>query len=111
MKVRTYFFGCLLSVLRWQCAPIEHEYVVIAGKGVDEDTAWMKVAEALQNKHRAALLSYREDPAELLPQLQQIHPRYVAIVEKPETLGRDYVMEMHRLSRKVDNDIYPDFLW
>ena len=95
----------------WQCAPKENEYVVIAGKGVAEDTAWMKVAEALQNKHRAALLSYREDPAELLPQLQQIHPRYVAIVEKPETLGRDYVMEMHRLSRKVDNDIYADFLW
>ena len=57
MKVRTYFFGCLLSVLMWQCAPKENEYVVIAGKGVAEDTAWMKVAEALQNKHRAALLS------------------------------------------------------
>ena len=56
----------------WQCAPKENEYVVIAGKGVAEDTAWMKVAEALQNKHRAALLSYREDPAELLPQLHQI---------------------------------------
>ena len=53
MKVRTYFFGCLLSVLMWQCAPKENEYVVIAGKGVAEDTAWMKVAEALQNKHRA----------------------------------------------------------
>ena len=46
MKVRTYFFGCLLSVLMWQCAPKENEYVVIAGKGVAEDTAWMKVAEA-----------------------------------------------------------------
>ena len=42
MKVRTYFFGCLLSVLMWQCAPKENEYVVIAGKGVAEDTAWMK---------------------------------------------------------------------
>ena len=41
MKVRTYFFGCLLSVLMWQCAPKENEYVVIAGKGVAEDTAWM----------------------------------------------------------------------
>ena len=26
MKVRTYFFGCLLSVLMWQCAPKENEY-------------------------------------------------------------------------------------
>jgi len=42
MKVRTYFFGCLLSVLMWQCAPKENEYVVIAGKGVAEDTAWLK---------------------------------------------------------------------
>ena len=37
MKVRTYFFGCLLSVLMWQCAPKENEYVVIAGKGVAVD--------------------------------------------------------------------------
>ena len=29
MKVRTYFFGCLLSVLMWQCAPKENEYVVL----------------------------------------------------------------------------------
>ena len=40
-----------------------------------------------------------------------MRPRYVAIVEKPENLGRDYVIDMHHVSREVDGDIFADFLW
>ena len=71
----------------------------------------MKVAETLRDKHQGVLLSYTASPEELLPRLQELRPRYVAIVEKPENLNRDYVMNMHRLSRQVDDDIYADFLW
>lgn len=111
MKFGKCVLSCMLGMLLWQCAPKEKEYVVIAGKDVAEDAEWMKVAEALQSKHQAALLTYQEKPEELLPQLQQLHPRYVAIVEKPENIGRDYIMNMHQLSRKVDEDVYADFLW
>lgn len=87
------------------------DYVVIAGKNVKNDAEWMKVAEALKDKHQAVLLSYKENLDEVLPRLQKVRPRYVAIVEKPENLNRDYVIHLNQLSRKVDNDIYADFLW
>lgn len=43
--------------------------------------------------------------------LKQLNPRYVAVVEKPENLGRDYVIGLNRLSRQIDEDKYADFLW
>lgn len=111
MKIRNSIVYIFMVILFCGCASQENEYVVIAGKDVAADKEWMNVAETLKEKHRGVLLSYRESPDELLPRLQQIRPRYVAIVEKPEHIGRDYVMRMHRLSRKVDDDIYADFIW
>lgn len=94
-----------------QSASVQTDYVVIAGKGIEGDTAWYPVVKTLADKHQAKVLAYRESPEELLGQLRRIRPRYVAVVEKPENLGRDYVMNMHRLSREIDDDIYADFLW
>lgn len=101
----TFLLGCQLPLSG------ENEYVVISGKGIAVDTAWTRVAETLRAKHDGVLLTYQDNPEELLPQLQKIHPRYVAIVEKPENLNRDYIIGIHKLSRRVDNDIFADFLW
>lgn len=87
------------------------EYVVVAGKSVLGDMEWLNVAELLQKRHKAALIFYKDSLEEILPALQAMTPRYVAIVEKPEMLNRDYVIRMNQLSRKVDTDIYEDFLW
>lgn len=113
MKFNNCLFGLLfLCMAGCQSVPVQNDdYVVIAGKGILADEAWKKVAEALKDKHQGVMLSYQENPKELLPRLQQLRPRYVAIVEKPENLDRDYVIGMHQLSRKVDHDIYADFLW
>lgn len=106
-----YVFGLIILLLACRSGLKPNEYAVIAGKGILEDTAWHRVAETLTDKHGATLLSYREDPAELLTRLRQVRPRYVAIVEKPENIGRDYVIRLNQLSRKIDGDIYADFLW
>lgn len=53
---------------------------------------------------------YEKAPRENLADLQRVKPRYVAIVEKPENLNRDYVIDMHHVSREVDEDIFADFL-
>lgn len=103
--------GALVFMCGCQAAPKTAEYVVIAGKSVEADSAWNKVAQALVKKHNAEFLTYQSAPDELLPRLQELKPRYVAIVEKPENLGRDYVINLNQMSRKVDNDIYADFLW
>lgn len=87
------------------------DYVVITSNEIKNDEEWMKVVSVLAKRHNATTLFYDRKPEELLDQLKKITPRYVAIVEKPENLNRDYVLEGHRLSRKIDNDIYADYLW
>ena len=106
MKVNFLLVGALALLMGCQGKSKTNEYVVIAGKSVVEDSLWNKVAQALVQKHEAAFLSYNQAPEEVLPQLQEIRPRYVAIVEKPEYLGRDYVIALNQMSRKVDNDMY-----
>lgn len=93
------------------CTSQEDGYVVLASKIVAEDAEWLSVAEMLSAKHHAEIVVYGTSPREVLPQLQTLNPRYVAIVEKPERLNRDFVIDMHKLSRHVDEDIYADFLW
>lgn len=86
-------------------------YVVAASKAVTADAEWQKVVDALARRHKADVLIYDERPDELFGQLQSLTPRYVAIVEKPERLDREFVMDSHRLSRTIDDDIYADYLW
>lgn len=111
MKTNGLLLGFLLILVGCQAKLQPNEYVVIAGKGILTDTAWKKVADVLQEKHQALLLSYQDQLDEVMPQLRQVKPRYVAIVEKPENLDRDYVIHLNQLSRQVDQDIFADFLW
>ena len=90
---------------------VGNEYVVLASKAVQQDAAWMQVVNALKEKHGAEVFFYEKAPRENLGDLQRVKPRYVAIVEKPENLNRDYVIDMHHVSREVDEDIFADFLW
>lgn len=104
----------LLSLFSFvSCAKVvmEDNYVVLASEAVAQDAEWFKVAEALQQKHSAEMIIYKESPCETMETLREIKPRYVAIVEKPENLGRDYVIDMHLASREIDDDIYADFVW
>ena len=110
MKTNLLLVGAFALLVGCTATAKTNEYVVIAGKSVVEDSLWNQVAQALVEKHGAASLSYNESPEELLPQLRELRPRYVAIVEKPENLGRDYVIALNQMSRRVDNDIYADFI-
>ncbi|WP_099290521.1 MULTISPECIES: hypothetical protein [unclassified Butyricimonas] len=87
------------------------EYVVLASRSVEQDKAWNGVVEALQRLHGAEVVYYAEKPAETLEALRRMRPRYVAVVEKPEQITRDYIIGMHILSRKVTSSIYADFMW
>ena len=90
---------------------VRNEYVVLASRDVEKDADWMQVVSALKDKHQAQVFFYEKAPRENLRDLQRVRPRYVAIVEKPENLDRDYVIDMHHVSREVDEDIFADFLW
>ena len=109
---RIYLFlivSFIFSITGW--ARGKDGYVVAASEAVKSDAAWMKVVEALVKKHKAEVVFYRENISELQEPLRQLRPRFVAFVEKPEFLNREYVMEGHRLSRRLDKDIYADYFW
>lgn len=87
------------------------DYVILASQLVGGDAAWKQVVDELQKKHNAAVFYYDKMPRELLAKLKETSPRYVAIVEKPEKLNRDYIIDFHQVSREVDEDVFADFLW
>ena len=106
-------FICLLALVSVSCSDVkvDDSYVVAMSRAVAEDKPWADVAEALRLKHSADVVVYESSPCELLDTLRSLNPRYVAIVEKPENIGRDYVINFHHTSRDVDEDIYADFMW
>ena len=87
------------------------EYVVLASESAHEDEAWHEVVDAIATKHDAEVVLFATTPSETLARLQALKPRYVAVVDRPENIGRDYVIEFHHTSREVDGDIYADFMW
>ncbi|MEG2790298.1 MAG: hypothetical protein RSA98_01745 [Odoribacter sp.] len=87
------------------------DYFILAGKEVRDDPEWNSVVKTLQEKHQASVFYYTKMPREALKELQKSQPRYVAIVEKPENIGKEYIIDLHKLCREVDEDIYADFLW
>lgn len=114
MKINYLFIALWLLLLGCQqqepAAP-KSDYLVITGKSVQADNAWADVVNTLVTKHQAELLAYDKCIDEVMPQIKELNPRYVAVVEKPENLNRDYVMHLNQISRQVDEDIYADFLW
>ncbi len=92
-------------------APRGSEYLIVASYRVSNDPEWTDVVEALKKKHKGSeVYYYKESPREVMSRLRRYYPRYVAVVEKPEQIDRDFVIDLNRMSREVDDDIYADFL-
>ena len=89
----------------------ESDYLVVASEAVLTDAEWASVANSLAMKHNASIVTFEKAPREAIDAIRAIYPRYVAIVDMPENIGRDYVIDLHHLCREIDEDIYGDFLW
>ena len=92
--------------------PGKQSYVVVASEATAKAEGWQAVIAALRQKHDASLILYPEGRvAAALPALKRIHPRYAAFVTPPEAAGRSFVVAIHRLTRKLDDDPYTDLRW
>ena len=69
------------------------------------------MVDVLQKKHDAEVLFYDKAQRETLEGLKRLRPHYVAVVDMPENIGRETIIDFHRMSRELDEDIYEDFLW
>lgn len=114
---RVYIFAILVVAMmvtacsKESTAQRDYDYLVVASEAVMADGEWAAVAEALADKHNAEIVTYTSAPRDAFEAICESYPRYVAIVDKPENIGRDFVIDLHNLCRDMDDDIYGDFLW
>jgi len=87
-------------------------YVVLIDATAHGDPEWRAVAECLRGKHDAALVVYPDgEPEAALGELGRLRPRYACFVTPPERAGRMFVVAVHRLTRRIDDDPYTDLIW
>ena len=89
----------------------EGGYCVVVSRATESDPQWKSVVETLVAKHAAEVLSYGQSVGEVLPGLQERFPRYICYVCQPHEATREFVADVNRLSRQLDDDPYTDALW
>ena len=111
LEIGLLFLLCVIFFSETFSQENKSEYVVLVQKAVRTDVSWGKVVDELVRKHQAEVVMYDSLISETLLRLREIYPRYVAVVEKPENINREFVIDLNQMSRQVDGDIYVDFLW
>ncbi|MFW6161964.1 MAG: hypothetical protein ACODAJ_04295 [Planctomycetota bacterium] len=86
-------------------------YAVVVSRGTYEDAEWKAVVEALRAEHDASVIVYRRSVSEARTALADVFPRHACFVARPGEAGRRFVVEVHRLTRTLDDDPYTDALW
>ncbi len=93
------------------CVHAESGYVVVASKATIQDPAWKRVADALLQKHQGELVTYDGAVKQSLETLRKLRPRHTCFVAKPESVTRQYVADIHQLTRKFNDDAFCDTFW
>lgn len=86
-------------------------YCVVTEAAVNADADWRRAVDALVAKHDASVIVFDAEVESSLALLRKLKPRYVCLVLRPELIGRDTVVAVHRMSRTIDDDPYADFQW
>jgi hypothetical protein len=75
---------------------------------------WHEVVAALETKHaarRPVVITWKAAPEEAVEPLAAKFPRHTCFVARPEEAGREFVAQIQRLTRRLDDDPYTDTLW
>ncbi len=108
------FIAAAISFAPQSHAAAPCDYAIIVSKRTHDDPAWNKVVEALQKKYAAKyhpqVIEYAGNVNESLAPLRKLYPRYACFVVQPDEAGREFVVKVHRLTRKLDDDPYTDVL-
>jgi zinc protease len=86
-------------------------YVVVVSAKTRADSAWNEVVGALESRHSAEVFVYQDQVEEVLPRLRKAIPRFVCFVAQPQEAGREFVASAHQITRRLDDDPYPDCFW
>lgn len=101
-------FSLLLTTLILEAAP---NYAIVVSANTAADTSWRQVVDALASRHTASIIVFSNSVNESLPALKTQFPRYACFVAQPEETTREFVEQVHRLTRRLDDDPYTDCFW
>ena len=87
------------------------QYAVVVSRKTHADAGWRRVIDALREKHEAKVIVYEKSVADAREKLAAALPRYACFVAPPAETGRQFVVDVHRMTRKLDDDPYTDVLW
>ena len=108
VSARLAFF---VSIFLCRAVAAGADYVVVISQATRNDPEWNRVVEELVEKHRAEVVVYDKHVAESLLALQKTFPRYACFVATSKEANRQMVADVHRLTRKLDDDPYTDVIW
>jgi hypothetical protein len=100
----------VFAVPVWQVAGAA-DYAVVVSEGTAGEAGWGKVVAALAEKHGATVMKWKGSVDEVLAGLSVEHPRFTCFVATPAEAGRDFVNGVHRMTRKLDKDLWVDTRW
>jgi hypothetical protein len=89
-------------------------YAIVVSEATLADSPWKEVVAALEAKHTARgpfVVRWHESATEAVATLAERFPRHTCFVARPEEATREFVAEVHRLTRRLDDDPYTDTLW
>lgn len=92
--------------------PAAGEYVVLVSEKTLKRADWKRTADKFLKRYAGTLVVWSgDDVNSAFAELKKIAPRYVAVLATPEEIDRVFVAKIHRISRKMNDDIFGDFLW
>ncbi|MBI9018214.1 MAG: hypothetical protein JEZ07_13235 [Phycisphaerae bacterium] len=89
----------------------DESYAVVVSKETYDLIQWQGVVGALVDTHGADVIVYDGSVDSCLAELQEKFPHYVCFVGRYQEVGRDFVADVHNLTRKLDDDPYTDVIW
>jgi len=92
-------------------AAASSDYAVVVSQKTAGIDAWSSVTQSLAAKHQGVIITFTNSVDEALPALQRQFPRYVCFVARPEEATREFVAQVHRLTRRFNDDPYTDCFW
>lgn len=90
---------------------INKRYVVVISEATAAMPQWKSVATKLAGKYKGIIVTYKDSVFSKQDALKKLAPRYMAVVARPEEINRVFVNDLHRLSRRLDDDPFGDCIW
>lgn len=82
----------------------KNDYAIIISEETAAMPEWKAVADKLAEKHGGSIVTVKDSMFAKLDTLKKMAPRFMAVVARPEEIDRVLVNDLHRLTRRLDDD-------